>query len=95
MASAPVLGKYEIQVQLSDAFIRRGDADNRLKAVNDWCQRTHLVVNDRHCVKATIMWCDNIEHDCLVELSGEVDFKSRWEYAAALATEQYRRKWKR
>src|SRR5262245_58514555 len=85
ISSAPVLGKYEIKVQLSDAFLRRGDADNRLKAINDWCQRTHLVVNDRHCAKASIMWSDNIEHDCLVELSGLVAFRDRWEFARLLA----------
>jgi len=86
MAGTPVLGEYEIKVQLSNAFIRRGDADNRLKAVNDWCQRAQLVVNDRHCVKASIMWTDDIEHDCLVELSGAVAFSDRWAFAKLLAS---------
>jgi Holliday junction resolvase RusA-like endonuclease len=78
----PVLGRHTLKVELSERFIGRGgDADNRLKAVGDWCQRVHLIIDDADCRKATIEWAD-IDRDCLVTLRGEI---ADGEYAALVA----------
>src|SRR5262249_18897238 len=54
LGSRPVMGRHILNVQLSDAFKRRSDVDNRLKAVADFCQRLHLTVNDRDAIKTSI-----------------------------------------
>ena len=77
----PVIGQHLLEVHLSDAFKRCSDVDNRLKAVADWCQRVHLTVNDRHCLKASIEWDSVIGHDCVVTLRGEVACADQWAFA--------------
>jgi Holliday junction resolvase RusA-like endonuclease len=41
---------------LLDRSRRRGDADNRIKAVLDWAQRVELVRDDRLCEEVTARW---------------------------------------
>ncbi len=81
LCDAPSLGRYAIEVKLSERFIGRGDADNRLKAVSDWCQRAHLIVDDRDCRRASIEWT-NIAHECTVTLTGEIAYASKAATAA-------------
>ena len=73
LCNAPVLGRYAIQVNLSQRFQGRGDADNKLEAVSDWCQRAGLIVDDRDCRGASIEWT-NTAHECTVTLTGEIAY---------------------
>ena len=81
LCDAPALGRYAIDVKLSESLIGRGDADNRLKAVNDWCQRAGLIVDDGNCRRASIEWT-NIAHECTVTLTGEIAYASKAATAA-------------
>jgi Holliday junction resolvase RusA-like endonuclease len=79
---ASVLGRHTLAVKLSTRFCRhRGDADNRLKAVLDWCQCIALILDDGDCRKASVEWAD-IDRDCIVTLTGET---SHSEFARLIA----------
>jgi crossover junction endodeoxyribonuclease RusA len=76
LCKCPMLGRHVLEVQLSTRLIDRCDADNRVKAVLDWCQRAHLIDNDRNCRKASVEWA-NIAHECTVTLTGEIAYCDR------------------
>ena len=82
----PVLGVYDLETYLS-VRLKRGDADNRLKAVHDIAKAARFIVDDHLCRKTSIEWAD-IEHDCLVRLTGEIAYKDQWELAGELAARQ-------
>jgi Holliday junction resolvase RusA-like endonuclease len=82
MCTAPVFRRHTLDLKLSTRFKEhRGDADNRLKAVLDWCERLGLIVDDHDCYRCSVEWAD-IEDDCIVTLRGAID---QSEYAAAIA----------
>jgi Holliday junction resolvase RusA-like endonuclease len=87
MGKSPVLGSHQLNVYLSDRFVKRCDADNRLKAVLDICAKCHFVIDDKFCRKASVEWSVIPNHDCLVSLSGEVAYPDQWEFARAAAIE--------
>ncbi len=49
------VGPVRVSVTLNEAK-RRGDADNRLKAINDFLQRVGIVINDNQVVECAIKW---------------------------------------
>ena len=51
----PIRDDVSVSVTLNDRK-RRGDADNRLKAVCDMLQRSRIIVNDKQVVSASIAW---------------------------------------
>lgn len=51
----PVKGHFRAVVTL-DAKHRRGDADNRVKALFDWLQRVEIIENDSLCDGLTVEW---------------------------------------
>ena len=81
----PVFGAYELNLQLPKG-INRGDADNRMKAVNDILQIARMIVDDKFCRRAAVEWSEIVGHDCLVTVTGDVAYKDQWEYAKAMAT---------
>jgi crossover junction endodeoxyribonuclease RusA len=91
LGKSPVLGAYELELHLSTRFRQNRDADNRIKSVLDIAAECHLIVNDKHCRRASVEWA-TIDHDCLVKLTGEVAYKDQWEFANALAAQQYRKR---
>ena len=86
----PVLGVHELELHLS-AVRKRGDADNRLKAVLDIATELMFIVEDKLCRRASVEWA-TIDHDCLVKLTGEIAYKDQWEFANALAAKQAARR---
>ena len=88
LGNSPVLGTHQVNVYLSDRFAARRDADNRLKAILDIAGKCRLVVDDKLCRKASIEWAE-IEHDCLVNLSGEIAYMDQWEFAKVQAENAY------
>ena len=87
----PVCGVYELELYLSTVHrSKRGDADNRLKAVLDIVTELKFVVDDKFCARASVEWA-TVDHDCLVKLTGEIVYKDQWEFAKALAAKQYGR----
>jgi crossover junction endodeoxyribonuclease RusA len=87
LGKGPVIGTHELELHLSAAYIGKGDADNRLKAVFDIAQQCKLIVDDKLCRRASVEW-STIDHDCLVRLTGEIAYKDQWEFASALAARQ-------
>ena len=80
---APSLERFEIEIALSERFIGRGgDAQNRLKAVCDWCEKWGLILDDGDCRMALIEWMDIGDRDCVVVLRGTI---SDTEYARVIA----------
>jgi Holliday junction resolvase RusA-like endonuclease len=63
-----VKGNFEAVVTLNDAK-RRGDADNRMKALMDWLQRSGLIENDSLADKITVGWGPTNGAGCIVTLS--------------------------
>lgn len=63
----PVKGPFHITVTLNNQK-RRGDADNRLKAVLDWLERVELIENDSLAESVLIRW-GYAPEGCRVELS--------------------------
>jgi len=88
--TGPVLGAHELELKLSVNAGKRGDADNRLKAVLDIAKELGFIVDDKLCRRASVEWA-TIDHDCLVKLTGEIAYKDQWEFAAATALKRYRR----
>ena len=83
----PVLGIHQLELRLAQG--KRGDADNRIKAVLDFlAQELKFIENDKLCRRASVEWA-TIDHDCLVRLTGEVAYKDQWEFAKALAAKRY------
>jgi len=80
----PVLGSYRLHLELSRVFRSRGDENNRLKSVHDICKTLHLTIDDRYSEGSLVEWAD-VPHDCLVTLSGKVEFSSQWEWTQYLA----------
>jgi Holliday junction resolvase RusA-like endonuclease len=83
LSKSPVLGRHTLQIRLSERFRGRADLDNRVKAVLDWCQRAHLILDDGDCCKVSIEWAD-ISHDCTVVLTGEIAYRNRAQYRRAV-----------
>jgi Holliday junction resolvase RusA-like endonuclease len=52
---APVKGHFRALITLN-AKRRKGDADNRIKATLDFCQRVGLIENDSLCDGVTAEW---------------------------------------
>jgi crossover junction endodeoxyribonuclease RusA len=90
--NGPVLGVHQFELKLSACVGRCGDADNRIKAVLDLAKETMLIVDDKLCRRASVEWCSDIDHDCLVRLTGEIAYKDQWEFASAAAAKTIRRK---
>jgi Holliday junction resolvase RusA-like endonuclease len=51
----PVAGNFRVHITLNDKR-RRGDADNRIKALLDFLQRVGLIENDKLCDGVTAEW---------------------------------------
>ena len=89
LGKQPVCGVHELELYLSTVHrSKRGDADNRLKAVLDIVAELKFIVDDKLCRRASVEWA-TIDHDCLVRLTGEIAYKDQWEFAKALAAKQY------
>jgi len=86
LGKGPVIGIYELECKLS-VKLKRGDADNRLKALHDIAKEIRLIVDDKFCRRTSVEWA-TIDHDCLVRLTGEIAYKDQWEFANALAARQ-------
>ena len=84
----PVLGVHELELYLSMGVGKRGDADNRIKAVLDIAVELMFIVDDKFCRRASVEWA-TIDHDCLVRLTGEVAYKDQWEFANALGAKKF------
>ena len=52
-----VSGRYCVLITLNNKK-RRGDCDNRIKAVLDWLRRAELTDDDRHCDEVIARWGD-------------------------------------
>ena len=85
-----VLGSHQMNLILSDRFASNRDGDNRVKGVLDICQSCGLIVDDSICSRSSVEW-QNIDHECLVKLTGEVAYHSQWEFAEAKARQQAER----
>lgn len=55
-----ILGHFEAQILLNRTA-GHGDLDNRIKAVLDWTQSRDIIVEDRHCQRLRVEWCDHTE----------------------------------
>lgn len=75
-----VFGAYELNISLSKA-VKRGDADNRIKAVHDLLQSVGVIVNDKLCTRTTVERADTGIHDCVLMIAGEFAYKNQWEFA--------------
>lgn len=47
-------GPFEIRIALNEQ--NRGDGDNRIKAVLDWCQSRDVIRNDSDCRRGEWIW---------------------------------------
>jgi Holliday junction resolvase RusA-like endonuclease len=81
---ACVFGAYELNVKLTGRR-KRGDCDNRLKAVNDLLQSVGVIVDDKLCTRAAVERADIGAHDCLITVTGEIAYKDRWEFVTMKA----------
>lgn len=64
-----IVGPFEASILLSDGA-GTGDADNRIKAVLDWCQSRDVIANDKHARELRIKWVapDQAPAGCRVTL---------------------------
>lgn len=53
----PIKGHFTAEIVLSEKQ-RRGDGDNRTKAILDFCQRAALIENDSLCDSHSVKWGD-------------------------------------
>jgi Holliday junction resolvase RusA-like endonuclease len=83
---SPIFGRHTLTVELSARFKRRrGDVDNRIKCVLDWCERYGL--DDGDCRRAIVEWAD-IDRDCLITLKRAI---SEGDYARLIVERSFRR----
>lgn len=66
LKGSAIKGPFELRLTISDRD-RRGDLDNRLKTILDFCQRVNLISNDKHAEKITLQW-GRAPEGCRVEL---------------------------
>jgi Holliday junction resolvase RusA-like endonuclease len=52
-----IIGPFEAAILLSD-LAGRGDGDNRIKALLDWCQSRDIVRNDSDCRRGSWEWVE-------------------------------------
>ena len=51
-----IQGHFEAHIGLNADIGKRGDIDNRIKAVMDWAQSRLLIINDKNCRRLTVEW---------------------------------------
>jgi Holliday junction resolvase RusA-like endonuclease len=78
-----IKGRFELTLTISDRQ-RRGDLDNRLKTVLDFCQRVNLIENDKHAERIVLEW-GNAPEGCRVRLA---PFVSRADPPFAVAPDE-------
>lgn len=63
-------GKFTAHIGLDEDKPRRGDCDNRIKAVLDWAQSRELIANDSNCERITVEWVQRAlaPHGCRLTL---------------------------
>jgi Holliday junction resolvase RusA-like endonuclease len=63
-----ISGPFSIHIALNDS--NRGDGDNRIKAILDWCQSRDVVRNDSDCRRGEWIWVapDQAPAGCRVTL---------------------------
>lgn len=62
----PIKGRFRAHITFNEKK-RRGDLDNRIKAIFDWAQRAGLIENDKLCDDLSAFWGDTTD-GCTVVL---------------------------
>lgn len=57
-----IAGPFEIEILLDDR--RRGDGDNRIKAVLDWLQSREIIADDKNCRHGSWEWVSHEQAPC-------------------------------